>query len=115
MTKSFANHWVVFAALQSAKKGGLFRGQKRLAAEAEAQLKRLQSPRSSFGRQLRLLKAIKAKPASTETLCKSTGVSRRTLFRDLAALRGAGVKIESDGANFLLKDKKLQGVLGQAV
>lgn len=115
MTKSFANNWVVYAALLAAKKNGLFRGQKRLAAQADGQLKRLGGPRSSFGRQLRLLKAIKAKPTSTETLCKATGVSRRTLFRDLAALRSAGVKIESDGVNFQLRDKKLQSVLGQSV
>jgi hypothetical protein len=115
MMKSFASNWVVYAALSHARKSSLFRGQKRLAAEADAQLKRLSSPRTSFGRQLRLLKAIKARPCNTDALCKSTGVSRRTLFRDLAALRNAGVKIVSDGANFALKDKKLQDVLGQAV
>jgi hypothetical protein len=113
MSRSFASNWVVYAALSSALKTGLFRGQKTLAAQAQNQVKRMANPRTSFGRQLKLLKAIQAKPGTTTGLCRTAGISRRTLFRDLAALRNAGVGIVSDGTNFKLKDKKLQAVLGK--
>lgn len=115
MSKSFASNWIIYTSLSHAQKSGLFKGQKKLAALAEAQLRKLTNPKTSFGRQLKLLKTIRTKPASTTMLCRAAGVSRRTLFRDLAALRAAGVDIVSDGSDFSLKDKKLSAVLGKFV
>lgn len=113
MSKSFVANWIVYAAVSKAIKTGLFKGRKELTAQAQSHLKRMANPRTSFGRQLKLLQTLQSKPGSTASLCRSTGVSRRTLFRDLAALRNAGVSIVSDGTNFRLKDKKLQSILGK--
>ena len=113
MFKSFVGNWIVYAALSNALKTGLFRGQKRLTVQAQNQLKRMSSPRTSFGRQLKLLRALRAKPGTTAGLCRTAGVSRRTLFRDLATLRSAGVGIVSDGVNFKLEGKMLPAVLGK--
>jgi len=113
MSKSFLSSWIVYAAISHAAKSGLFKGQKNLARQAQLQIKRMASPRTAFGRQLKLLHSLRGKPATTMELCRSTGVSRRTLFRDLAALRAAGVKVVSDGTRFALKDKMLRAALGK--
>ena len=114
-TPSFANNWVVYASLKHAQKSRLFAGQKQLISSLNRSLKSIASPRTSFGRQLRLLQALRKKPQSTQALCRTLNVSRRTLFRDLATIRSAEIDIESDGQNFELSPKQLRSALGQAL
>jgi biotin operon repressor len=114
-TPSFANNWVLYASLKSAQKGRVFSGQKQFLASLNKNLKSISAPRSSFGRQLRLLQALRRKPQSTQALCRALKVSRRTLFRDLATIRNAGIDIESDGQCFELSAKQLRSTLGQTL
>jgi len=114
-TPSFASNWVLYASLRHAQKGRLFGGQKPFQASLIKTLKAVSAPRSSFGRQLRLLQALRKKPQSTQALCRMLKVSRRTLFRDLATVRNAGIEIESDGQCFELSPKQLRSTLGQTL
>ena len=112
---SFANNWVMYASMKHAQKSKLFRGQKSFLAGLDKGLKVISAPKSSFGRQLRLLQALRRKRQSTPALCKALKVSRRTLFRDLATIRSAGIEIESDGQYFALSSRQLRTLLGQAL
>ena len=112
---SFASNWVMYASMKQAQKSRLFQGQKSFLSSLERNLKALASPRSSFGRQLRLLQALRRKRQSTAGLCRALKVSRRTLFRDLATVRSAGIEIESDGQYFVLSGRQLRSLLGQAL
>jgi predicted DNA-binding transcriptional regulator YafY len=48
-------------------------------------------------------------------LCKTLKVSRRTLFRDLASIRRAGIEVDSDGQHFHADLQKLRKVLGSVI
>ena len=114
-TPSFANNWVLYASLKHAQKSRLFGRQKAFMSSLNRSLTSIASPRSSFGRQLRLLQALRKKHQSTQALCRMLKVSRRTLFRDLATIRSAGIEIESDGQYFELSPKQLRSTLGQTL
>ena len=110
---SFCTKWITFAALRHAQRNRVFRGQKKLATRLDSMIAGMRSARTSFGRQLRLLQALRKREISTGGLCALLKVSRRTLFRDLAALRQMGIDISSDGERFSLRPKQLEAVLGK--
>jgi biotin operon repressor len=112
---SFASNWVIYASLKHAQKHNLFRGQKVLLKSLSAGLNTISAPGSSFGRQLRLLQVLRKSRQSADGLCKRLKISRRTLFRDLATIRRAGIAVESDGQYFGLSPKQLRSALGGAL
>lgn len=112
---SFANNWVMYASLKQAQKARLFRGQKSFLSSLNKNLNAISAPKTSFGRQLRLLQALRRKKQSTPALCRMLKVSRRTLFRDLATVRNAGIEVESDGEYFTLSARQLRSTLGQTL
>lgn len=112
---SFSSNWVMYSSLKGAHKGGAFRGQKGFQVTLNRLMTRMASGRGSFGRQLRLLQTLRRKKQTTDSLCRQLKVSRRTLFRDLATIRSAGIDIVSDGQYFSLNPKQLKSTLGKAL
>jgi hypothetical protein len=89
----FAETFVVHAALKHALARKLFGGDVRAQNTAAALIKSLEGERSIYGRQLKMI-GLMTKGASIQQIVKTLRCSRRTVFRYLAHLGGAGVVVE---------------------
>ncbi len=88
-TETFAIH----VALKAAQKGRLYEKNKAVKKSAEVLCKELESERSIYGRQLKMINLME-KGATIEGLGRKLRCSRRTVFRYLNNLEDAGVGIK---------------------
>lgn len=101
-TTSFVETQTILTALDFALKKGAFgdnAGQKKIAAKL---IKDMQSNKSVSGRHQQLLEML-TRGATIEQMIKSTGASRRTVFRYLNHLEEGGKDIELTGGKYRLK------------
>ncbi len=95
----FTETFAVHAALRHALKGNLFRSDAKAHSAAQRLVKALESERSIYGRQIRMIQLMQ-KGATIEQMGKQLRCSRRTLFRYLNHLESAGIEITLDGRKY---------------
>jgi hypothetical protein len=95
----FKETYAVHAALRHATKSKLFANDATSRRAAEKLLKYLESDRSIYGRQCRMIRMME-KGATITQLRKGLNCSRRTVFRYFLDLESADVDITLDGANY---------------
>lgn len=110
--QTFLAQWVIYRAVEQAMRARMFQRTRALQTTARRLLGQLTSRRGAFGRQVAVVQTLVRGPATTEELLRRFGVSRRTLFRDLAALRRAGLPVYSDGTRFHLDRRRAEAILG---
>ncbi len=99
---SYLETQTILRGLEFALARGAFadnQGQKRAAA---AIIKEMKGNKSVGGRQ-QLLNALLKKGATVDEMVKSTGSSRRTIFRYLNQFEEAGMNIQLDNGRYRLK------------
>lgn len=106
----FIESLAVHAGLKLALKQRVFKNSPRARKSAEGLLASLESSRSTYGRQLKMLQLMQ-KGASVQTMGKSLRCSRRTVFRYLNHLENAGVEITLSGETYHV-DPGLLATLG---
>jgi hypothetical protein len=100
----FAETFAVHAALKHALSRKLFASDPRTQKAAVGLAKSLESDRSIYGRQLKMI-GLMAKGATIQQMVKSLRCSRRTIFRYLNHLVAAGIDITlEDGRYRVAKD-----------
>lgn len=95
----FCETFAVHASLKSALGRKLFSGDARAHQAAVNLLKSLESERSIYGRQLRMLRLME-EGAALEQLAKQLRCSRRTVFRYLDQLKAAGIGVTLKGHEY---------------
>jgi biotin operon repressor len=95
----FAETFAVHAALKHALARKLYAGDNRTHGAALALVKALESDRSIYGRQLKMI-ALMTKGASIQQIVKSLRCSRRTVFRYLHHLEAAGVAVTLESGHY---------------
>ena len=95
----FAETLAVHVALKTALKSKQYDKNAALKKAAEALCKELQSERSIYGRQLKMI-ALMERGATIAELGKKLGSSRRTLFRYLNHLENAGVSLRLENGKY---------------
>ncbi len=95
----FKETYAVHAALRAALKSKLFTKDAGAQKAAEKLLKHLESDKSIYGRQCKMLRLME-KSATIAQLRKGLGSSRRTVFRYFLDLEEAGIDIKLDGSTY---------------
>ncbi len=95
----FLETYAVHAALRAGLKSSLYRQDKEADKAARKLLKHLESPKSIYGRQHRMIKLMQ-KGATVAQICKGLKCSRRTVFRYFHDLAAAGIEVEWDGNSY---------------
>lgn len=95
----FASNFIVHAALRLALKHKLFGKEARFRRTAERLVAELESDRTIYGRQLKML-AMMESGASIDAMCRKLRCSRRTIFRYLNHLEQAKLDITLDGHEY---------------
>ena len=95
----FAETFAVHTALQHALSRKLYAGDARTQKAAAALVKSLESDRSIYGRQLKMI-GLMTKGVTIRQIVRSLGCSRRTVFRYLNHLEGAGVDITLEDGRY---------------
>jgi len=103
----FTATFAVHAALRLALKQKLFAKDARLRKTAARLVADLESDRTIYGRQLRMLSLMQA-GASIDRMRRKLRCSRRTVFRYLNHLEAAGVKITLEGQEYRVSSKLLK-------
>jgi len=101
----FKKTYVVHAALRQGLKTKLFRSDPRARDCAERLVKYLESDRSTYGRQSRMIKMM-IKGATVNQMSKRLHCARRTVFRYLVELHQAHVAVTLEG-NVYTVDKSV--------
>ncbi len=95
----FSATFAIHAALCLAVKQKLFAKDARLRKTAEKLIADLESDRTTFGRQLRMVQLMEA-GATVDEMRRKLRCSRRTVFRYLNHLEAAGVGVTLDGQSY---------------
>ncbi len=95
----FSETFAIHVALKSALKSKSYDKNASVKKAAEGLLKELQSERSIYGRQLKMI-ALMEKGSTIADLGRKLGASRRTVFRYLNHLEDAGIALELDGGKY---------------
>ncbi len=95
----FKETYAVHAALRAGLRSKLFGHDAGANKAAEKLLKHLQSDKSIYGRQCKMIRLMQ-KGATIGQLRKGLNCSRRTVFRYFLDLEQAGVDITLDGATY---------------
>ena len=103
----FTATFAVHAALRLAMKHKLFAKDARLRKTAERLMADLESDRTIYGRQLRMVKLMQP-GATVETMRRKLRCSRRTVFHYLNNLEAAGVDITLDGQAYRVSGNLLK-------
>jgi biotin operon repressor len=103
----FTETLAVHAALQQALRGGLLKREPKVLAAAQKLVRSLESERSIYGRQLRMIRLMQ-KGATIEQMGRQLRCSRRTLFRYLNHLESAGIDIQLDGRQYTVSKSLLK-------
>jgi hypothetical protein len=105
----FTATFTVHAALRLAKKHKLFAKDARLKKTVEKLLGDLESDRTIFGRQLKMLTMMKS-GATVDDMRRKLRCSRRTVFRYLNHLEAAGVGITLEGQAYRVSSGLLKAL-----
>lgn len=97
----FTETYAVHAALKHALARKLFSGDTHAQKVAAALVKSLESDRSIYGRQLKMV-SLMTKGATIQQMVKQLRCSRRTLFRYLNHLESAGIEVTLEGHKYLV-------------
>lgn len=109
-TKSdFTETFAIHVALKGALRSKLYQKNPAVKRSAEKLSAELDSERSIFGRQLKMIKLME-KGASLAEMGRKLRCSRRTVFRYLNHLEDAGISINLDGSRYLV-DKSVTRML----
>jgi biotin operon repressor len=95
----FTETVAVHAALRQALKSRMFKGDPKVQSAAQKLVKSLESERSIYGRQLKMIQLMQ-KGATIEKMGRQLRCSRRTLFRYLNHLESAGIDITLEGREY---------------
>lgn len=95
----FAETFAVHTALKHALARKLYSSDARTQKAATGLVKSLESDRSIYGRQLKMI-GLMAKCASIQQMVKNLRCSRRTVFRYLNHLESAGIGITLEGGRY---------------
>ena len=106
----FTQTLAIHAALRLAGKHKLFAGEAHLRKTAEKLLAALESDRTIYGRQVKMLTLMQA-GATIETMRRKLRCSRRTVFRYLNEFEAAGVESSRQGQRYRVSGSLLRGVL----
>jgi biotin operon repressor len=98
-TAEFRETFAVHAALRHAIRSGLYKGDPEVLEAAQKLVKTLESERSLYGRQLRMIHAMES-GITIEQMGKLLRCSRRTLFRYLNHLEAAGIDITLENRQY---------------
>jgi len=106
----FTETLAVHAALRLAVKQKLFAKDERVRKSADKLLSALESERTTYGRQLKML-SLMQNGASIETMRRKLRCSRRTIFRYLNHLEAAGVEITLQGQKYSVSGTLVKSLL----
>ncbi len=95
----FKETYAVHSALRAGLKSKLFSSDAGAKKAAEKMLKHLESEKSIYGRQCRMIRMME-KGASISQLRKGLSSSRRTIFRYFLDLEEAGIDIKLEGLSY---------------
>jgi Fic family protein len=98
---SFLQTQAILKALEFASAKGGFGSNAQLKKTAQSLLKTMRSNQSVSGRHQQLTNMLK-KGATIEEMIKSTGASRRTIFRYLNHFEEAGINLDLSGGKYRL-------------
>ncbi|MHC5111849.1 MAG: HTH domain-containing protein [Planctomycetota bacterium] len=98
-SSDFTETLAIHSALKSAVRSKVFDTNPEVKKAAQKLCKDLDSERSIYGRQLKML-GLMQKGASVAELGKKLGASRRTLFRYLNYLEQAGIEIKLENNKY---------------
>jgi biotin operon repressor len=107
----FTETLAIHAALRQTLKSPLFRKDARVLRAARRVIQSLESERSIYGRQLKMIQLMQA-GATIETMGKRLRCSRRTLFRYLNHLQAAGIEIWQEGRQYKVAPDLLKLIRG---
>ena len=95
----FKETYAVHAALRAGRKSKLFAKDAAARKAADKLLKHLESDRSIYGRQCKMLRLME-NGATISQLRKGLGSSRRTVFRYFLYLEEAAIDIKLEGSSY---------------
>jgi DNA-binding NarL/FixJ family response regulator len=95
----FTETMAIHVALKAALKGRQYQKQDAVQKSAERLCKELQSERSIYGRQLKMINLME-KGATLAEIGRKLRCSRRTVFRYLNHLEDAGISIKLHGSKY---------------
>jgi DNA-binding NarL/FixJ family response regulator len=114
MAKSYQNRsdftetYAIHSALRFALSRNHFGKGDPIRRNAEKLVSALESDKTIFGRQLRMLEMMR-KGVTIEGMCRRLHCSRRTVFRYLNHLESAGVEISLENGEYTVADNSLRG------
>ena len=103
----FKETYAIHAALRNGLKTNLFAKDPAAKKAAERQLKHMESDKSIYGRQCKMLKLM-IKGATIAQLRKGLTCSRRTVFRYFNDLEKAGIEISLDESGYRVSKEHLK-------
>ena len=106
----FTETLAIHTALRTALKRKLFGGDDRVRKSAERLVAALESERTIYGRQLKML-GLMQKGASIDAMRRRLRCSRRTIFRYLNHLESAGVDISLEGQQYRVTSRLMNNLL----
>lgn len=106
----FTQTLIIHAALRLAVKQKLFASQPGVRKTADKLLTALESDRTVYGRQLKML-VMMQRGATIEEMRRKIRCSRRTVFRYLNQLEDAGVEISLQGQQYRVSGALLKSLL----
>jgi len=106
----FAETMVIHVALRGALKQRSFGESPALRKVAERLLSDLESERSIYGRQLKMLRMLRD-GATIEDIERKVGCSRRTVFRYLNHLEAAGLDLALEDSKYRVSGRLLSSLL----
>ncbi len=106
----FTETLAIHASLRAAIKQKLFAGDDRVRKSADKLVVALESERTIYGRQLKML-GLMQKGATIEAMRRRMRCSRRTVFRYLNHLEEAGVNISLEGRRYHVASKLVKNLL----
>ena len=108
-SSDFTEAFAIHLALKKSLKAGYFRGSPAVQRAARRLCKDLQSERSVYGRQLKMIGMLE-KGTTVTALGRKLRWSRRTVFRHLNHLEDAGISISLDNNKYRV-DKNVPRML----
>ena len=106
----FTETLAIHAALRAALRQRLLAGDDRVRRTAEKLAAALESERTIYGRQLKML-TLMQKGASIDTMRRRLRCSRRTIFRYLNDLESAGVHVSLENQRYHVSGKLFKSLL----
>lgn len=106
----FTETVAIHAALRTALKQKLFAGDDRVRKSAQRLVAALESERTIYGRQLKML-GLMHKGASIDAMRRRLRCSRRTIFRYLNHLESAGVDISLEAQQYRVTSRLMNNLL----